>query len=108
MKEHEQEGNICGKYSENSRQHDCESVVCYSFFLVIFKNNGFKGFLAITNQPRRIIEFDFKGSRSAIDFVVFRFNFTERFIKYTLCRGDAYELWTFRIKDRRTVERKGY
>lgn len=32
------------------------------FFLVIFKNNGFKGFLSITNQPCRIIEIDFKGS----------------------------------------------
>ena len=25
-----------------------------------------------------------------------------------MCRGDAYELWTFRVKDRRTVERTGY
>ena len=31
LKEHEQERTRCGKYTENSRQHDCESVVCYSF-----------------------------------------------------------------------------
>lgn len=55
-------------------------VLSLFFFLVIFKNNGFKGFLSITNQPCRIIEIDFKGSRSAIDFVVFCFDFTDGFI----------------------------
>ena len=79
LKEHEQERTRCGKYTENSRQHDCESVVCYSFLSHI-QNNGFKGFLSITNQPCRIIEIDFKGSRSAVNLVVFCFDFTNSLI----------------------------